>query len=107
MQYIEPYNTYIFTAEKIFVGQNLRLPAAGEFFRGSGQKRGGNETKNTFLTPLDSGEIFVNIFALFLSKIIIKVKIIKVTGISINYESFSPWNYDECWNYDELCVVLW
>ena len=51
MQYIEPYNTYIFTAEKIFVGQNLRLPAAGKFFGGSGKKGEGARRKIKFLTP--------------------------------------------------------
>ena len=45
MQYIEPYNTYnLFSLlEKVFVGQNLRLPAAGKFFGGFGKKKGGGE----------------------------------------------------------------
>ena len=48
MLYIEPYNTYIFTAENIFVGQNLSLPVAGcrEFFSRLQERKGGSETRN-------------------------------------------------------------
>ena len=53
MQYIEPYNTYIFTAENIFVGQNLRLPAAGNFFGASGKKGEGVRRKINVVTPLE------------------------------------------------------
>ena len=55
MQYIEPYNSYIFAAGKIFVGQKSSLPAAGKFFGGSEKKRGGErDEKSLFWRPKES-----------------------------------------------------
>ena len=46
MQYIEPYNTYIFVAGKNLCGTKIKFAGCREIFWGLGKKRGGSETKN-------------------------------------------------------------
>ena len=41
MQYIEPYNTYIFVAGKNLCGTKIKFAGCREIFWGLGKKRGG------------------------------------------------------------------
>ena len=53
MQYIEPYNTYIFAAGKNLCGTKIKFAGCREIFWGLGKKKGGGaRRKITFLTPL-------------------------------------------------------
>ena len=58
MQYIEPYNTYIFVAGKNLCGTKIKFAGCREIFWGLGKKKGGGaRRKITVLMPLIKGFI--------------------------------------------------
>ena len=66
MQYIEPYNTYIFVAGKNLCGTKIKFAGCREIFWGLGKKKGGgSETKNHFSDALSKVIMNVNPFTFF------------------------------------------
>ena len=62
MQYIEPYNTYIFVAGKNLCGTKIKFAGCREIFWGLGKKKGGGaRRKITVLTPVHFDGIVISV----------------------------------------------
>ena len=72
MQYIEPYNTYIFAAGKNLCGTKIKFAGCREIFWGLGKKKGGGaRRKITVLTPLLAMEIEFESYFIFFESVCI------------------------------------